>query len=472
MSSRFKGFNEDQFKRIAQTLGYTGPLEGFNNFLARNPDKMKMFGQTLSSLDFGQKGYAAGGMVAGSGTSGPAGTGAKKTGKVKQDDQQYVAYPRFSDPARKVTRKARNSSSIPATKGKTLADAAATQTRPNQFIDNTLGRVNPTAARVRNIALPTQTPSKDAETVDPSKVSGKVRNQTRNLEAVTGSPQAKATVQGQLEELYRDFDAENPPAWAAGAVRTAEQRMAERGLGQSSMAGAAVTQAAMESALPIAAQDAQTFAAFQAENLNRRQQVKLAKFQTRVQSIFTDQAAINASKQFNAQSQNQMQQFYDSMRNSVKVARANIRNDVRKFNKNMRSAREQFNSTNAIAIRSANKAWRQRVATENTAAENAVNQLNASLLTGMQQNAFDAYVQFERDEMSYINEALNRTFTESENQRDRLVQIALGEMRRDLSTSLQDDEQQFEVWESVGRAAQSVLSSDIGQTAIKSIFGF
>ena len=52
-----------------------------------------------------------------------------------------------------------------------------------------------------------------------------------------------------------DFD-QGTPAWAAGAMRNATAALAARGLGASSMAGMAVVQAAMESALPIAQMDA------------------------------------------------------------------------------------------------------------------------------------------------------------------------------------------------------------------------
>jgi hypothetical protein len=48
----------------------------------------------------------------------------------------------------------------------------------------------------------------------------------------------------------------NPPAWAAGALRNATAQMAARGLGASSLAGQAIVQATMESALPIAQADA------------------------------------------------------------------------------------------------------------------------------------------------------------------------------------------------------------------------
>ena len=56
----------------------------------------------------------------------------------------------------------------------------------------------------------------------------------------------------------------------------AEQRLAARGMGASSMAGAAIVQAAMEASTPIAAADAQTYRAMQEKNLvNNRQQAEV-----------------------------------------------------------------------------------------------------------------------------------------------------------------------------------------------------
>ena len=94
---------------------------------------------------------------------------------------------------------------------------------------------------------------------------------TEQIQAATASPSDKATVQGQLTGLMEDFEGGATPAWAAGAMRTATAQMAARGLGASSMAGQAIVQAAMESALPIAAADAQTVAGFEMQNLSNRQ---------------------------------------------------------------------------------------------------------------------------------------------------------------------------------------------------------
>jgi hypothetical protein len=83
-------------------------------------------------------------------------------------------------------------------------------------------------------------------------------DQAVNFAAATGAPSTDATVQGQLTGLMKQFEGAEPPAWAAGAMRAATAQLAARGLGASSMAGQAIVQAAMESSLPIAMQDAQT----------------------------------------------------------------------------------------------------------------------------------------------------------------------------------------------------------------------
>ena len=65
-----------------------------------------------------------------------------------------------------------------------------------------------------------------------------------------------ASVKTELDTLMQDFQGGNPPSWAAGAMRNAASAMAARGLSASSMAGMAIVQAAMGSALPIAQIDA------------------------------------------------------------------------------------------------------------------------------------------------------------------------------------------------------------------------
>ena len=142
--------------------------------------------------------------------------------------------------------------------------------------------------------------------------------------AAIGEVEALATVEGQLSKLMKSFD-DGSPAWAAGAMRAANATMASRGLGASSMAGAAILQAAMESALPIAQQDAQTFANMGIRNLDNRQAVAVSNAAAQqglsLQNLNNEQQA-NLQKSINAFG---LQKQNLSNRQASEVANAQIR---------------------------------------------------------------------------------------------------------------------------------------------------
>jgi len=109
----------------------------------------------------------------------------------------------------------------------------------------------------------------------------KVATELAKAEAAQGTVTEDMTVQGQLAKLTKNFDATNPPSWAAGALRAVTAEMAARGLGASSLAGAALVQAAMEKALPIASADAAIYQQFASQNLSNRQQIAVLTAQQR-----------------------------------------------------------------------------------------------------------------------------------------------------------------------------------------------
>ena len=344
---------------------------------------------------------------------------------------------------------------------------------------------------------------------------------TEQVQAAQATPSEKATVQGQLDGLMEDFEGGATPTWAAGALRAASTAMAARGLGASSMAGQALVQAAMESALPIAAADAQTVAGFEManlsnrqqramlaaeqraafmgqefdqnfqakvqnasriadvanmnftadqqialensrnansmnmanltnrqamvmseasaianlelanlsnqqqaaaqnaqsflqmdmSNLDNRQQTEIFKSQSMIQSIFTDTAAENATKQFNATSENQTNQFMSNMKSQVEqfnVSQTNAMsqfdadatNAMTKFNKDIINQRDTFNATNQLVVAQSNAAWRQKVATTNSAAQNISNAETAKASNAFTASTIDQIWQRERDMMS------------------------------------------------------------------------
>ena len=119
-------------------------------------------------------------------------------------------------------------------------------------------------------------------------------NDTVVAQFIQGNVQAKDTVQGQLGLLMSQFD-DGTPAWAAGAIRAANDTMAARGMGASSLAAAAIVQASMESALPIAQADAQVYSNMNLTNLNNQQKIALevaaAQRGTQLQNLSNEQQA-------------------------------------------------------------------------------------------------------------------------------------------------------------------------------------
>ena len=132
---------------------------------------------------------------------------------------------------------------------------------------------------------PVQRQIQDGELISGAANAETASTYAEQIQAATATPTEKATVQGQLAQLTANFDATNPPAWAAGALRGVQAVMQQRGLGASSIAGQALIQATLESALPIAQADANVQAQFETQNLSNRQQRAMLAAQQRAQFI-------------------------------------------------------------------------------------------------------------------------------------------------------------------------------------------
>ena len=319
----------------------------------------------------------------------------------------------------------------------------------------------------------------------------------------------EASVAFQIEKLTEGMKTGEFPPWASPTVRKVNEIMQQRGLGSSSMASAALAQALIESTVPIAAADAQANATLQLQNLNNEQQTALANaatiatmdrqnldnrmkaaqqnaqsflnmnlknttseqqaavltYQSKVQSLFTDQAAANAAQQFNATSQNQVNQFYDQL--GATVEQANAARDVaiqkfnseettsvEEFNTNLDNLREQFNVSMRNQIDQSNVLWRRQINTANTANQNRANQINAGVLLGLTQQAQNQLWQKYRDEAHQL-------FTALENETHRNHQIVVTAMQNQFNTDMFDRTVEFKKQVQAGAASQSLLNDAI-----------
>jgi len=244
-------------------------------------------------------------------------------------------------------------------------------------------------------------------------------NFTDRVQAQEATPTSQATVQGQLTNLMQQFEGGNTPAWAAGAMRAATTSMIERGLGASSMAGQAIIQAVMESALPIAQIDAQTQAQFQAQNLSNRQQRAM---------LAAQQRATFLGQEFD-------QVFQARVANAAKVSDIANMN----FNADQQIALENSRAANTMDLTNLNN--RQAVVLAEAA---ALSQLDVSNLNNRQQAAVqNAQNLLQTDMTNLANEQQTALFASQQNVQSLFTDQAAENAAQQFNATSENQTNQF-----------------------------
>jgi len=188
-----------------------------------------------------------------------------------------------------------------------------------------------------------------------------------------------------------------------------------------------------------AVQNASNFLQMDMANLSNEQQTSMFKTQQNIQALFTDQAAENANEQFNASSENQVNQFFANLsnqtsqfnstqQNAMDQFNVNSVNALREFNSQIQQQRDLFNAQNGLVIAQSNAAWRQSIATINTATQNESNMDFAKIINGLTAANIDQIWQRERDLMSFAFQLEN-------NNADRATTIAVQELANEAAES-------------------------------------
>ena len=461
----FKGYSEDQMKRIASKLGHTGGLDTFDTYLTSNQNAFAQYNTLKDSIKKMYAGgyvnkYAVGGTVTNQPSTPIAGGYVPPAATTKGKSLGDVVASRASAPGLS-TGTATMAMSTPVTSEQMqdpnasmlapVADTTTTQATTTQAAAPTVTTApQVTAATTTPVASTTAATgsvSKDAqveaqtqsttnvgqiesaqgtatqvggaptrtleggELVDPVADASKAAAFTETITAAQADPSSRATVQGQLATLMTSFDEGKTPAWAAGAMRNVTAQLAARGIGSSSMAGQALIQAALESSLPIATADAQTFATFEMTNLNNKQQRAMLSAQQRATFMGQefDQAfqsrVLNSNKisevanmQFtadqqialeNSQAVNTMALSNLSNRQAIIMAEASTMSQLETASLNNRQASAQQNAQSFLDMDMTNTTNAQQAVMfdaqsriqsmlTDTAAENASRQFNAT----------------------------------------------------------------------------------------------
>ena len=196
-------------------------------------------------------------------------------------------------------------------------------------------------------------------------------------------------------------------------------------------------------------------------NLSNEQQTELFKSQQVINSMLTDQAAVNASRQFNAQSENQANQFYDNLNSTINMHNSEQQNAQERFNSGqvnaasqfnaeMKNNREQFNAQNQLVVDQSNATWRREIATQDTAAINRANELNAINTLDISNTAYNNMWGMYGDQMEWA-------WTSAENQQERLMQLAKEQLSLEERKMMIDAESS----KSFGSLVSSLLFTDM-----------
>ena len=331
--TKFGGFKPEAEKRIAQSLGYMGNMANFNQFLEENPDKKEQMdkytstaikmaeggavqqadprvlsqqfipqqpsfaGQDITQV---QASLAKTPKLPTGATVVPVGT-QLTAGQLMSPYSGQVAGTYALPTALGATQQAMPVAQTQTSLMSPFQSAGAIDTVADQTQAQQLGQVSQIAAAqnvgtsVANVEAaqgteilmnnPVQRQIQEGELISGVANAETAAKFNEEIDAATATPSKQATVQGQLEGLLSQFEGGATPTWASGAMRAATNAMISRGLGASSIAGQAIVQAAMESALPIAQMDAQVTAQFEQQNLSNRQQRAILAAQQRAQFL-------------------------------------------------------------------------------------------------------------------------------------------------------------------------------------------
>jgi len=611
----FKAFKPSGMEKIARSMGYQGNMQGFQDYISQDPMRQQqMQNYTNQAMQMAKGGvvkkYQEGGDVT-TVTTPEIGTftvdqmynpelptgGATTAATTQYDTTQdiaagtgqltgQVAVPTAqASTAQAQNIKPTDANIMKAVQAAPAVDAAmnatqAAQADPSdpraqitaaQQTTSSVGNLTAAQGNAFLINNPVQRQIQQGELISGVANAQTASQFTEQIQAAQATPSQQATVQGQLNNLMMQFQGGATPPWASGAMLNVSSQMAARGLGASSLAGQALVQAAMESALPIAQADAQVQAQFEGQNLSNRQQramlaaeqrarfmgqefdqafqsrvqnsarigdianmnftaeqqvqlensravntmnlnnlsnrqamvmaeaaalaqldtanlsnrqqaavqnaqnflqvdmanlsnrqqTELFKSQQRVQSLFTDQAAANAAAQFNASSQNQVDQFFANLGSQVSQFNATQRNaqaqfnagqanTVNRFNAELNNQRDQFNAQNQMVIAQSNAQWRRQIATADTAAVNRANELNANAILDISKTAYDNLWTYYADTMEWAWES-------SDNEADRHIQLAVAKLQADSAADLAKIKEDYETSRSAGNFVMDVI---------------
>lgn len=407
MAKKFAGFKpETMEKKILPALGYNGPNDqkSINQFLAANPAAAAKMGKYTMAARQMVEGKPMGAM-----NTGGMPSGAALTKQIGEDPTKIVSKAAVAaddgGPDTKIAagtgqapaaQQAQATTAAPAAAAQAPAATPAAQMQASQAQPAVAAQVQTAAAAQGQVGKQAQVQAAQADPKQASSlglqaaqqqgaqqvqaptpmqmtadqtISGSTVDQAQ-VDATLAKSEA-ASVKDELDDLMQDFQGGKTPAWAAGAMRAANQAMMARGVGASSMAGMAVVQAAMEAALPIAQMDA-----------SNKQQMAMAKAEQRAAFLGQEFDQNFQAKVKNAARISEIANINFSAEQQVALENAKMAQTVDLANLSNRQAKVMADAATMSQMDMANLDNRQKAAMQNA---NSFLQMDMANLSNEQQ---------------------------------------------------------------------------------------
>ena len=365
-----------------------------------------------------------------------------------------------------LNHQATNTAAITTVNANELSD----YTNPDFQIPNTTGSVTST-----QVSAPDDIGTVTYNAAQISAAQGELTPEAYAEAAIADLP-PEMLVSSQMEELTAGIENDEIPVWAKPAADAVEAQLAARGLTRSSIGQAALTNAIISAALPLAQGNAAALQENFAQNLSNEQQANLANadaenqmllanLANRQQALLANQAALNAAAQFNATSQNQTNQFMATLEANIDLNNAAREDGAAQFNATMEYNAQKFNAENATLIEQSNLQWQRQANTESTAAINAVNAQNVQNAYGLQAQSIQNLWQEARDAASWV-------FQSSETDKQGQVALLQSTISAEAAQSAASTKADATAYGAIGSAAYGIAKElGVFESAKSAIFG-
>ena len=308
-----------------------------------------------------------------------------------------------------------------------------------------LSALNQAASEQRNVDQQTELSNLN-KTLETNKLQSQLAQQM-NLTQLNVDQQTAIANAGTVANIdMATFSAEQQIQLANSkfmqTMTVADFNSRQQGIIQDATTLSAMDMQTADSRTKVAIQNAQNFLAMDVANLNNDQQRNILDQQLRQQRMLSDQAAINASKQFNATSENQTTQFMTSIGqqleqfnaqqanataqfnatesnkasaldagNTLEASRFNnqLATQIAQYDNDVQFRTDSWNVANAQAVEQSNVAWRRKQNTLDTAAQNAANQQAAQFAYGITAAEQNYVWQSLRDNAAFNQQTMENT---------------------------------------------------------------